>query len=79
MVRQGEFVSDTFQVGNGVVVLQPGWEKVLENNKQGFVNNFVVRARFVNDFPTSMTAAEFVDKLNGRAGNPLSKRNATSS
>jgi hypothetical protein len=72
MVRQGEFVSDTFQVGNGVVVLQPGWEQVLENNKQGFVNNFVVRARFVNDFPTSMTAAEFVDKLNGRAGNPLS-------
>jgi hypothetical protein len=72
IVRQGEFVSDTFQVGNGVVVLQPGWEQVLENNKQGFLNNFVVRTRFVNDFPTSMTAAEFVDKLNGRAGNPLS-------
>ncbi len=29
------------------------------------------RARFITAYPTSMTAADFVDKLNANAGNPL--------
>src|SRR6185436_8413492 len=44
----------------------------LENNKQAFLNSFVQRTRFLTDYPTSMTADAFVDKLNLRAGNPLS-------
>lgn len=72
IVRFSEFLVDTSQIRQGVVVLAPGWEQTLENNKQAFVNGFVARSRFVNDFPTSMTAVDFVDKLNGRAGNPLS-------
>jgi len=72
IVRRNEFSSDTALISAGVVVLQPGWEQVLENHKQTFAENFVIRGRFVNEYPDSMSPADFVDKLNLRAGNPLS-------
>jgi len=68
MVRLNEFLSDTREIGQGVTVLQTGWEQVLENNKNSFTNAFVKRPRFANAFPTSMTPAEFVDKLFATAG-----------
>lgn len=71
IVRFNEFLADTQQIGQGVVVLAPGWELVLENNKQAFLNGFVQRARFLTDFPANMSADSFVDQLNARAGNPL--------
>jgi hypothetical protein len=40
------------EIGRGVVVLQPGWETVLENNKQAFTADFVQRSRFTTAFPT---------------------------
>ena len=55
-----------------MVVGQTGWETVLENNKQAFTSDFVQRTRFTTAFPTSMTPAQFVDKLNQNAGNVLS-------
>jgi uncharacterized delta-60 repeat protein len=72
IVRLSEFRTDTALIAQGVIVLQPGWEQVLETNKQNFANTFAQRTRFLNDYPTGMTAADFVDKLNGRAGSPLS-------
>jgi len=72
VVRFNEFLSDTQKIGQGVVVNQTGWEQVLENNKQAFTLEFVQRPRFTTAFPTSMTPAQFVDKLNSNAGNPLS-------
>jgi hypothetical protein len=63
-----EFLPDTQQIGQGVVVNQTGWEQVLENNKQAFTSEFVQRSRFTSAFPTSMTPAEFVDKLFMNAG-----------
>jgi reprolysin-like metallo-peptidase family M12B/Calx-beta domain-containing protein len=72
IVRFNEFLSDTQTIGRGVVVNQAGWEQVLEANKQAFATEFVQRTRFTTDFPPAMTAAEFVDKLNTNAGNPLS-------
>jgi TolB protein len=71
IVRLKEFLPDTQAIGQGVVVLQTGWEQVLETNKQNFVNGFVQRSRFLADYPLNMTAADFVDKLNLRAGNPV--------
>jgi hypothetical protein len=68
-----EFIPDTQTIGQNVIVKQPGWESILENNKQAFVLNFVQRTRFTNAFPPAMSAAEFVDKLNANAGNPLSQ------
>jgi hypothetical protein len=72
MVRFNEFLGDSREIGNGVVVNQPGWEQVLENNKRSFTGRFVQRSRFAALYPTTMTAAQFVDALNANAGNPLS-------
>jgi len=41
---------------------------VLENNKQAFAGEFVQRTRFTTAFPTTMTPAQFVDRLFGNAG-----------
>jgi hypothetical protein len=45
----------------------------LENNKQAFTAEFVQRPRFLAAFSALMTSAQFVDKLNQNAGNPLSQ------
>jgi len=71
-VRFNEFLPDTQQIGQGVVVGQSGWETVLEYHKQAFVAQFVQRSRFATALPTSLTPTQFVDKLNQNAGNVLS-------
>jgi hypothetical protein len=68
VVKFRDFMRDTQKISQGLVVLQPGWEMVLENNKQAFVAEFVQRARFATAFPTTLTPAEFVDILFARAG-----------
>jgi CSLREA domain-containing protein len=77
VVRFDEFLKDTQRIGQGVIVLAPGWEQALENNKQAYAGEFVATTRFVNAFPTTMTPAEFVDKLNQNAGNVLSANERT--
>ena len=69
-VQLNEFVADTRRIGEGVVVGQPGWELVLEKNKQKFISEFLQRIRFA--FVSGMLPAKFVDTLNANAGNPLS-------
>ena len=71
-LKFSEFLPDTHALAQGVVVLQTGWENVLENNKQSFLDQFVQRSRFITAFPLSMTAAQFVDQLNANIGNALS-------
>lgn len=73
VVRITEFLPDTQTIGQGVVVNQPGWEIVLENNKQSFTSQFVQRSRFTTSYPAAMAPATFVDTLNTNAGNPLSQ------
>jgi hypothetical protein len=73
VVRFNELLPDTQQIGQGVIVGQPGWEQVLENNKQTFMDQFVQRPRFTMAFPLSMTAAQFVDALNENSGGVLSQ------
>jgi len=68
IVRRSEFLPDTLEMSNGVVVGQPNWQTVLENNKVAFANDFVSRARFSSAFATSLTPAQFVDALFGKAG-----------
>jgi CSLREA domain-containing protein len=77
VVRFNEFLKDTQRIGQGVVVLQPGWEQALENNKQAYAGEFVATSRFVTAFPTTMTPAQFVDQLNQNAGNVLSVNERT--
>ncbi len=73
IVRLNEFLLDTQQIGQGVIVGQGNWQQVLENNKQAFTAEFVQRFRFTTALPISMTATQFVDKLNQNADNPLSQ------
>jgi uncharacterized delta-60 repeat protein len=72
-VRFSEFLPDTQQIGQGVVVGAPGWEAQLENNKNMFASEFVARSRFTTAFPQGMTAEQFVDALNANAGGALSQ------
>ena len=72
VVRFSEFLPDTQQIGQRVVVGQTGWEAVLETSKQSFTAQFLQRSRFAAAFPTTMTPPQFVDKLNTNAGNVLS-------
>ena len=62
-VRLSEFLPDTQAIGQGVVVHSPGWEALLEANKQTYFNAFVARARFASAHPTTLGPAEFVDRL----------------
>jgi hypothetical protein len=77
IVRFNEFLKDTQRIGQGVVVLAPGWEQALENNKQAYAREFVATSRFLIAYPTTMTPAQFVDKLNQNAGNVLSASERT--
>jgi hypothetical protein len=73
VVRFNEFLPDTQQIGQGVVVGQGAWQQQLEDNKQAFTAAFVQRSTFTTAFPNSMPAGQFVDALNLNAGNPLSQ------
>jgi hypothetical protein len=72
IVRFNEFLPDTQQIGQGVVVGQAGWEAVLERNKQTYIDRFVTLKRFTDKYPANMLPAVFVDTLNRNAGSPLS-------
>ncbi len=67
-LKRSEFLPDTQQIGQGVVVNQAGWEQILENNKQAFAADFVQRPRFTSAYPTSMSSEQFVDALFANAG-----------
>jgi hypothetical protein len=45
----------------------------LSTRKPDFLNLLVTRPAFLSEFPPSMTAAEYVDKLNSRTGNLLTQ------
>lgn len=60
-----------------MIVNQAGWEAVLDGNKQAFYAGWVQVPAFLAAFPNTMTAAEFVDKLNANAGGVLSASERT--
>src|SRR5437899_11557586 len=67
IVRLNEFLPDTQKIGQGVVVNVGDWQQQLENNKQAFTEAFVQRPQFLGVLPLTMTASQFVDKLNDNA------------
>ena len=70
-VRREDFMPDTRQIGENLIVGQQGWQDVLNNNKNAFALAFVQRAKFQTEFPSTMTAQQFVDKLDNNVGNVL--------
>jgi hypothetical protein len=71
-LTRSEFLPDTRQISQGVVVGNAGWEALLAANKQNFAADFVTRPRFTTAFPATMSAAQFVDALNQNSGGALS-------
>jgi hypothetical protein len=67
-----DFLRDTQEIGRGVVVGATGWEQVLENNKQAYALEFVQRPEFLEAYPITLTADQFVTQLNTNAGGVLS-------
>jgi hypothetical protein len=62
-VKFNEFLPDTQQIGQGVIVGVGSWQTQLENNKQTFAAQFVARPRFTNAYSASLNPAQFVDAL----------------
>jgi hypothetical protein len=71
VVRLEEFLPDTQRIGQNVAVNVGDWQGQLEANKQAYMTEFVLRERFLQSFPLSLTPAQFVDKLNQNAGGVL--------
>jgi hypothetical protein len=67
-----DFLPDTQEIGRGVIIGNPGAEQQLETNKQNFFLDFVQRSAFLAStaYPTTLTATEFVDKLNANTFDP---------
>jgi hypothetical protein len=72
VIRFNEFLADSQRISRGVIVGVGNWQQQIESNKQAFLEEFVLRARFLTDYPAGMTSAAFVDQLNARAGGALS-------
>jgi len=67
-VRLNEFLPDTQQIGQDVVVGVGTWQAKLEENKKAFAAAFVTSSRFTSVHATSLTPAQFVDALYANAG-----------
>jgi len=71
-VRLTEFLRDTQKIGDGVQVGIGNWQAQLEANKQAYALAFVQRPEFLDAFPNSLTADQFVTQLDSNAGGVLS-------
>ena len=59
-----------------VVVGRTGWRQLLAENKDAFALEFVMRGRFADAYPSGMSPADFVSKLNANTGGALSAAEA---
>jgi hypothetical protein len=71
IIRLREFLHDTQEIEQGVIVNQSGWQEQLENRKQAFAREFVSREGFRNAYPDSLNAEQFVTQLDAKAGRVL--------
>ncbi|MEP6741910.1 MAG: CHRD domain-containing protein, partial [bacterium] len=67
-LKLSEFLPDTQEIDQGVIVGSGNWAPQLENNKVAFFLDFVSRSRFTAAYSTAMTPAQFVDTLYANAG-----------
>lgn len=72
VIRLREFLFDAGFIGRGVQVGVGNWQQQLEENKQAYVAEFVSSARFLNAYPSTMAADEFVSQIDQKAGGVLS-------
>ena len=63
-----QLTRDSRQIGNGVIVGQGAWDQLLNQNKQAYAQQTVTSSAFMALYPTSLSAANFVDALFASAG-----------
>ena len=68
VIRLREFLADTQQLGQGVIVNVGDWQAQLEANKNAYMLEFVQRPRFLAEYPRSMGQGDFFDKLVRNSG-----------
>ena len=68
VIRLREFLADTQQLGQGVVVNVGDWQRQLDENKSAYMLEFVQRPRFLEEYPRSMGLDDFLDKLIRNSG-----------
>ncbi|MET0650069.1 MAG: Calx-beta domain-containing protein, partial [Pyrinomonadaceae bacterium] len=66
--RYALFLRDQRQIGEGVIVGQPGFQQRLDQNRERYLEDFVSRPEFGAQFPNAFNAGAFVDKLFQNAG-----------
>ncbi|MEP6819542.1 MAG: choice-of-anchor Q domain-containing protein [bacterium] len=66
--RYEVFLRDQREVGDGVIVGQPGFQQLLDANRQKYLEDFVTRPEFVALFPQGSSAAAYVQLLFSNAG-----------
>jgi len=64
-----EWLRDTQAVQRGVIVdpNSNGWQTVLNNNRNAFMQDFVMRAEFIGLYPISDTPTQYINKLYNHA------------
>ncbi|HEX8291169.1 MAG TPA: SBBP repeat-containing protein, partial [Pyrinomonadaceae bacterium] len=66
------FVREAREVGGGVVVGQGDWRQRLDANRRAYAEEFTTRTAFREEFPESLTPAQYVERLNAKASGALS-------
>jgi sugar lactone lactonase YvrE len=72
IIRLREFLADAQRLGQGVQVGVGNWQAQLETNKTEYAREFVLTPRFLAAYPSALTPAQFVQKLDQNAGGVLS-------
>jgi|GEM_PF-1666994 len=72
VIRLRDFLPDAQRMGEGVRVGIGDWRQRLEENKNAYALEFVQRRLFLTAFPTTMTAEQFVARLEQNTGAALS-------
>jgi CSLREA domain-containing protein len=67
-ITYNQFLRDARTLGDGVIVLQPGYEQKLEQNKQTYAEQIVGSAAFISKYPPALAADQYVDALFTSAG-----------
>ncbi|HEX6182515.1 MAG TPA: DUF4214 domain-containing protein, partial [Pyrinomonadaceae bacterium] len=66
------FARGAHEVGDGVIVGPGAWRELLDANRRAYAEEFVARAAFREEFPESLTAPQYVERLNAKASGALS-------
>jgi len=67
-ITLSDFNSEAPKISAGVIVNRNGWQAILKSNQDAYLSDFVQRARFAAAYPSTLTPAEYVDKLFTNAG-----------